>query len=278
VLAFLNAHHSQPVPSLQGFDQEQALRANEFGHDHQRSTQMMRLQCSIKRCKSAAQAMQRLRDEWQAVVVARLMHVKDVLGMPLARRQRDEQSLAELRAAGELASQRIGLNGSGAGAAKAQMDEAASMHVIPMDLLVRGAIAALCGRSLAEVQVDIGEPRAEGEGTARAPTAPVWGAPSWPALRERFATLHPRHRQVGVDDSEMGWFQEQAIAEAEAVLRQGRIDRARASLRTGAPVSCRARLWDAALAIPRVGARCASVSDTVSASLSVVRPTDRHLA
>ena len=55
-----------------------------------------------------AQALEALREEWQAVVIERLMHAKRALGMPLAKRQLSAAQLAELRQAGPaLASQRI---------------------------------------------------------------------------------------------------------------------------------------------------------------------------
>lgn len=59
------------------------------------------------------QSLERLREEWQAVVIERLMHAKRTLGMPLAKRQLTAEQLADLRSGGaELVSERIGVQRS----------------------------------------------------------------------------------------------------------------------------------------------------------------------
>jgi hypothetical protein len=59
--------------------------------------------------RAIIQAIEKLREDWQAVVIERLMHIKRVLNMPLARRLRNTAELNTLRSEGaELASQRIG--------------------------------------------------------------------------------------------------------------------------------------------------------------------------
>jgi hypothetical protein len=73
--------------------------------------------------------------------------------------------------------------------------------------------------------------------------------PLWQSLRAQFSMLHPRHRQVGVDDLRHDWYRRRTLVAAEAVLAEGRIDRARTLLQQGAPSSCRSRLWDASLAL-----------------------------
>lgn len=92
------------------------------------------------------QAMQRLREEWQVIVVERLMHVKDAYGMPLARRQHDEARLTTLRSGASCASERIGVQEDAAAAA-----DGGGMHVVTIELLLRAVVAAGCGRSIQEV-------------------------------------------------------------------------------------------------------------------------------
>jgi hypothetical protein len=83
--------------------------------------------------------------------------------------------------------------------------------------------------------------------------------PSLQSLRAQFSALHPRHRQVGVDDLRHDWYRRKTLAGAHAVLEEGRIDRARLLLQQGAPSSCRAQLWDASLALGHEVHRCVLV-------------------
>jgi hypothetical protein len=99
------------------------------------------------------QALKLLHEEWQASVVERLMHVKAACGMPLARRQRTAEELAQLRAGRpDLASQRIAI------AAPSPRVELLPGPVITADLMHRAVAAAAAGCSLASIAAEADKP------------------------------------------------------------------------------------------------------------------------
>eukprot|EP00892_Ulva_mutabilis_P004903 jgi/Ulvmu1/2785/UM140_0015.1 len=199
------------------------------------------------------QAMQALRDHWQAVVVDRLMRLATAAGEPLAQRALAPAQLEERRAANPgPASERIGQAETASMAAKPPLD----MAVIPTALLQRGVAAALAGSQ----EVPGCEP-AEGADLLRLPPPSV-GVPMLPVcpdiagrvptlawLREHFRDLHPRHRQVGVDDRGLAAFARRAVTDARAIIAGGRVPAALLALRRGVPQSCRAALWSSALCV-----------------------------
>ena len=99
-----------------------------------------------------------------------------------------------------------------------------------------------------------------GSGSAAMPDDICLQIPSWAALRERFERLKPRHRHVGADDVTHPWLSAHALDITEAILARGRCDEARRALQRGAPPSCRARLWEAALALGDGAERCDRLS------------------
>lgn len=92
------------------------------------------------------QAMQALRDHWQAVVVDRLMRLAAAAGEPLAQRALPPEQLAALREAQPgAASERIACADAAPPAAAPAAGPPLDMAIIPMALLQRGAAAALTG-------------------------------------------------------------------------------------------------------------------------------------
>lgn len=106
--------------------------------------------------------MQQLREDWQSRVVHQLMHIKDVYGVPLARRQRDESALADLRSTGALlASERVGIKQQAAGSTSAPSlpePHAHRLHVVSQGMLLQGVYAALTGKCLADCEAETGVP------------------------------------------------------------------------------------------------------------------------
>ena len=96
--------------------------------------------------------MQQLREDWQNQVVQQLMSIKDTYGVPLARRQRDQQVLEEMRSAGAvLASDRVGIKQAAAEGqlAPAQpVQQRQRLHVVSQDMLRQGVRAAVTGKPL----------------------------------------------------------------------------------------------------------------------------------
>lgn len=116
------------------------------------------------------QAMQALRDHWQAVVVDRLMRLAAAVGEPLAQRALSPAQLAERRAAQPgPASERIACADAGSPAA-ARAGPPLDPAVLPTPLLQRGVAAALAGA----VEVP-GCDTSAGEVTSHSPNRPQLG-------------------------------------------------------------------------------------------------------
>mmetsp|Transcript_13828 Transcript_13828/g.35745 ORF Transcript_13828/g.35745 Transcript_13828/m.35745 type:complete len:404 (-) Transcript_13828:224-1435(-) len=84
-----------------------------------------------------------------------------------------------------------------------------------------------------------------------------WGAvtlalptPSVAELQARFRELHPRQRQVGLDDELFEWFEDERTQAADRAVGEGSIPACRRLARAGVPPGSRPRLWATALCIP----------------------------
>eukprot|EP00873_Tetraselmis_striata_P042312 jgi/Tetstr1/462576/TSEL_007562.t1 len=188
---------------------------------------------------------------WQELVVQRLNEYRVRADMPLARRQRTEAELQELRSGGlPRPSERIGDPDAEYGYLPVP-EALLARHIYGTDDLYR----ALC--SMSGTDPSTGERSGRPVAAANKLAALEWGAvtlalptPSVAELQARFRELHPRQRQVGLDDELFEWFEDERTQAADRAVGEGSIPACRRLARAGVPPGSRPRLWATALCIP----------------------------